>query len=356
MATTKLSNTVWSLSILIFGFLMGWAVVIALLATTTNNPSSPSKESSFDTISSLRSPPTKASANLLETRPHVNIPSKQDQQDPLIIPALVIHLVHISPGLPQFQEEIPLMVRNNLEDWKILHPNWTVTLWDNNLARQEFPLLIPLFMKIKTMGWNSDLLRYHLLEKYGGIYVDTDIVPMKSLESLRSLKAFTVCQTPRTSPSPSSSGENILMTEPCETACNAVIGSTRHHPTLVHAVNTSMDNTLAQVQVDDHQTAPKFRTSITGPPMWTQSVLRDTSEIQILHATTFYPCDWKDTSLCVKSLYKDQPHAFAMHTWAHSWKENSSSFCSLDLAIIIGTATGLVVWIVGRSWLKQHTL
>ena len=70
--------------------------------------------------------------------------------------------------------------------------------------------------QIKVAAWASDILRYVVLQKYGGLYLDTDIeaihqVPEKLLD-----QPFTVCEKPRT---------NITSYRSCNIACTAVIAA-----------------------------------------------------------------------------------------------------------------------------------
>lgn len=63
-----------------------------------------------------------------------------------------------------------------------LHPNWQYMFWNEEnlpkLKNQEF-----LNQNMQLM-FKSDIIRYEMLEKYGGIYVDTDYLVLKNLDEL----------------------------------------------------------------------------------------------------------------------------------------------------------------------------
>lgn len=65
-------------------------------------------------------------------------------------------------------------------NWQSKHLNWEMNLWteDNifELQNQE------MFDKAKTYSEKSDILRFELLYKYGGVYLDTDIECLKNIE------------------------------------------------------------------------------------------------------------------------------------------------------------------------------
>ena len=76
------------------------------------------------------------------------------------------------------------------ESWKKFNPDWEYKLWtENDLCN----IIIPrknLFNSITHVGQKSDFLRYHILNQFGGIYVDTDFECLKSFDSLSYLDFY----------------------------------------------------------------------------------------------------------------------------------------------------------------------
>lgn len=105
------------------------------------------------------------------------------------IPRL-LHLVWVGPNpMPDF------MVRN-LDMWKKLMPTWTFRLWTNNdIHNGEFPDNILVRIHESNTGVQKcDIMKYFIVEKYGGIYMDADVTPAASLEPIIQLnKKLVLC-------------------------------------------------------------------------------------------------------------------------------------------------------------------
>ena len=68
-------------------------------------------------------------------------------------------------------------------------PDWTMRIWRNeDINEIEFPydILMKIHMS-KKFAQKADIMRYHIIEKYGGIYLDTDNVPHRSLNDILDL-------------------------------------------------------------------------------------------------------------------------------------------------------------------------
>lgn len=92
----------------------------------------------------------------------------------------ILHLIWIG------NKEQPDYLMEHLSKWKILMPNWQIILWTNSdLIEEKFPSnILDLLNKVNSGAQKADILRYFIVEKYGGVYLDLDIVPNKSLEPI----------------------------------------------------------------------------------------------------------------------------------------------------------------------------
>ena len=59
-------------------------------------------------------------------------------------------------------------------NFKVLNPNWTVILWEEESLYNQFPFLRIMEEKGCDHAWKSDYARIFLINKYGGIYSDID--------------------------------------------------------------------------------------------------------------------------------------------------------------------------------------
>lgn len=76
------------------------------------------------------------------------------------------------------------------EAWKTLHPTWKVRLWQqdgdgcvgsgNHKFKSRYPELLA---RACHLSQRSNILRYELVEHFGGIYLDTDMEPLQPIDS-----------------------------------------------------------------------------------------------------------------------------------------------------------------------------
>jgi len=87
----------------------------------------------------------------------------------------IIHQIWIGP------KTLPLKYKKWMNSWQLLNPDWDYIFWDNDRIKElEITDLIA-YKKSKNFGFKSDLLRYEILNKYGGLYADTDFECLKKL-------------------------------------------------------------------------------------------------------------------------------------------------------------------------------
>lgn len=79
---------------------------------------------------------------------------------------------------------IPSQYTKLADTWKKLHPTWQYKLWkDKDIKNWQFSSK-DLFDKASSYQEKADILRYEILNKYGGVYVDMDYEAIKSLDPL----------------------------------------------------------------------------------------------------------------------------------------------------------------------------
>jgi len=64
-----------------------------------------------------------------------------------------------------------------------LFPHWSYELWDDDLIQslihQTYPSVIPLYENSPNLSFKTDLGRFVILYHFGGVYLDTDIIPIR---------------------------------------------------------------------------------------------------------------------------------------------------------------------------------
>jgi mannosyltransferase OCH1-like enzyme len=74
------------------------------------------------------------------------------------------------------------------ESWKVHHPEWEICWWHDKdvqdmINKNEFKN-VEAFNNAQNYGEKSDILRYEIMYKYGGLYVDTDMECIQSFNPL----------------------------------------------------------------------------------------------------------------------------------------------------------------------------
>ena len=86
--------------------------------------------------------------------------------------------------------EIPLNDRKCMESWKKYCPDYEIIQWDeNNYDVTQIPYTKEAF-ESERWAFVSDYARLDVLYRYGGIYLDTDVELVRSLDDLLELKGF----------------------------------------------------------------------------------------------------------------------------------------------------------------------
>lgn len=176
------------------------------------------------------------------------------------------------------------------EAWQRLHPGWEFRTWRDPLRRRDFPRTSKLWARCSSGAQLAGLVRLEALWRHGGVYVDSDVEPYRSLEPLIGANGFAGWEDKRCVP-------------------DAVLGFTAGHP----AVEAMLD--LAEQRLRDGGGAWE-----TGPGVST-SVLPGRYDVVLLPPGSFYPYHYSDKAKGRRRDHRgEQPWAFAAHHWHHSWK------------------------------------
>ena len=94
----------------------------------------------------------------------------------------IIHQIYFDPSGPSE------LLRTISQTWKKKHPGWEYRFWDGKAIEQfmesDFPDLIPLFRSYPFDVQRWDFVRYLILYRFGGLYVDLDYECIEPLDAL----------------------------------------------------------------------------------------------------------------------------------------------------------------------------
>ena len=170
------------------------------------------------------------------------------------------------------------------ESWSRHHPDWEMRLW----TAADLPDLVPdeLVQRCRSHAECSDLMRFELLRRHGGVYLDTDFECLRPLDPLlQGVEAFAAWET-----------DHRVGT--------AILGCVPGHPAFERAARESR----VTVGLGDNSAES------TGPGFWT-TILIDHPEVCIFPIKTFYPYGWDEPQRRDEAFRE----SYAVHHWDGSW-------------------------------------
>lgn len=226
------------------------------------------------------------------------LPKLEPKDQPLIPKKL--HLIWLGPKNP------PAIFAQCLGSIEKHLPGWEVRIWKDrdmaglNLYNQKY------FDEEVNYAAKADILRYEILYRFGGVYIDVDIILLKDLDILIHTYEF------------------FAGLEACENEAilgNAIIASAPGHPILKNCID----------MIQHHRTGDLLDWKVvqrTGPVHFQKSFydiakqFTDIARVIVLPSSFFFPVSYKDRNTdnikknsCVKN------ETFCVHHWTNSWVE-----------------------------------
>jgi mannosyltransferase OCH1-like enzyme len=188
-----------------------------------------------------------------------------------------------------------------VDQWHSLLPDWEIRAWSNENVDFQSPYLRQAYA---VRAWNrvSDYARMDALARFGGVYLDTDVDLVRSLEPLRDRCCFLGFQAGDEAPGALVNG--------------AVFGAVAGH-----WLPTALRKYLNE-ELDGRTNTGAF----SGPGLITRTLRKHglksysdevvlVKDVTIFPKRYFYPYSWKER-------YSEDvigPDTFAVHRWAESW-------------------------------------
>lgn len=202
----------------------------------------------------------------------------------------------------------PEKYRRIQQTWIDLHPDWEYRLWTDadvaafGLRNKE------LYDRAVNWGQKSDIFRYEILYREGGLYIDTDFECVKPFDILHELFDF---YTGIMRDRPLGPGEKPMI-------ANGLIGTIPGHPIIKICIE-KMD--FKKGDHDDYNIHAS-----TGPFYFTEIVLSQfkdrTFRNAVLPAVYFYPLPGEKRDGIFEEACRTEwlkPESFAIHYWECSW-------------------------------------
>ncbi len=213
----------------------------------------------------------------------------------------VVHYIWLGPNKP------PAVFEESQKSVAKYLPDWECKIWTD----KDVPGLRIHNKKYydlsKNYGEKADILRYEILFKYGGMYLDVDFILLKSLDVLLQYDLWASIQ-------PIDCRGDIA---------NGIIASIPGHPILRDCIHTlgadweAFDSKPMRLSIFDK----------VGPRHFQKSFIKFVNDksmnIIALPTSYFYPIDFTNRLLAIEGSEKVEsfikPESFAIHYWAGTW-------------------------------------
>lgn len=127
---------------------------------------------------------------LFRYQPDATPRSSSDKSEAELVPQM-IHQVFLTEGrdasLAKYQSAI--------DSCRALHPDWQHKVWTDSSATEfmseHYPHILPHYQGYKQSIQRANILRYALLDHFGGVYLDLDITCLRPLDEMRHLPFVT---------------------------------------------------------------------------------------------------------------------------------------------------------------------
>jgi hypothetical protein len=174
------------------------------------------------------------------------------------------------------------------EHWRQLLPGWELKTHRDPLDPGLWPETSDLWPLCKNGAQKAGLIRLEALWRDGGVYVDSDVEPYRSLEPLLNNRGFAAWEDAKVVP------DAVLGAEPAHPAVGLMLAKARW----------ALENGQ-----DAWHSGPGVTTAVLpGRPDWL-----------LLPPGAFFPYHYKEPNRRTEPHMDMQPWCFAAHHWAGSW-------------------------------------
>jgi mannosyltransferase OCH1-like enzyme len=197
-----------------------------------------------------------------------------------------IHRVHMGPENDSVKYCWESAKKHN-PDWKFVTHN----------EKSSWPIVGNYLNYSKTYAYKSDLMRLEALYHYGGIYLDTDV------EIIRSLDHFTEYNYP------------FAAWESPYVIGSAVIGAPPKNDEILSLIAYCIGSII--LEADDGKIDYSGERMMFSPTVITK-LWKSNSEVRLLSPESFYPYHWSEKDRSNEDFLINE-NTFGVHHWNGSW-------------------------------------
>jgi hypothetical protein len=185
-------------------------------------------------------------------------------------------------------EETTREVEKWWQEFGDLNPGWEMRTYREPIDPADWPMTGQLFDRCQNGAQKAGLIRLECLYRDGGVYVDSDCQPFRSLEPLRYTRAFAGWEDAHVVP-------------------DAVLGCEKDHPAFEEMIRRATRLVAAN------------RDAWKSGPGVTTGVLPGRDDVLLLPPGAFYPMHYLDRRSREMIVHERPPWAYLIHHYHHSW-------------------------------------
>lgn len=202
----------------------------------------------------------------------------------------IIHQIWLGSPLPERYRQLQ-------QTWKTLHPDWEYKLWteedlDNfSLVNQNA------FDESRNYGEKANIWRYEILDRFGGLYIDTDFQALRPFDPIHDLYEFYA---------------GLATVDRITLINNGLIASIPGHPILKACIRS-----IRQKKTYGHGQYGRNGTIFFGHTIMQTILDNPGMNVLIFPPTYFYPYPGKKAVHALEEYIIES--SFAVHFWDMSW-------------------------------------
>lgn len=210
----------------------------------------------------------------------------------------IIH--HIWIGNKPFPEKF----YDYVNKWKMIYNDYNFIFWDNELVNSTKIVTKDIekyYYSDLNIAIKSDLLRFKILEKIGGIYIDVDTEPLRKMPyDVLNYKFFSGYQ-------------------PNNEIAIGIMGSEPNEDLTKNFVEYMTKN-IENTKIEDNSAETICK--ISGPESFTFFLhpYINKSQYKFFETKYFYPYSWNEMEKSNDDFLKTSPDSYSVHHWAQTWK------------------------------------
>lgn len=222
--------------------------------------------------------------------------------------------------------ELPQQAKKCLESWKQFCPDYEIRCWDEKNAPLTDNLYVQQAYHAKKWAFVSDYVRIKVLEEYGGIYLDTDVELLKSLDAFLEHEVFSGFESR-------------------EKVATCILGCVPHHPVFTKWAESYSGRAFLQ---EDGRWDDTTNVIVYTALLEELGLKKDGTKQQVA-GVTVYPAEWFSPKSLETGKISLTKNSHAIHYFSASWMPWRNRFNTRLAQLLNPKRTQQIKRLLGRA-------